>query len=145
MTLTFTRFAMLCAVLAAPGAFVHAQRGGDLPTTPGGPPPSNYDRQSKDAAPKAPPLARLTPKADPRQRLDTGALLCRTEADLQQHESAIVARLDGTEAPEPVGCRRVRRMTSVTVLDRHGPARTQVHIFGPPEETGWTDTVIRGE
>lgn len=145
MILGAARFALLCAILAIPPALVQAQRGGDLPTTPGGPPPSNYDRTGKDAAPKTPPLARLTPKADPRQRLDTGALLCRTETDLQQHEAAIVARLDGTEAAEPAGCRRVRRMTSVTVLDRHGPARTQVHLFGPPEETGWTDTVVRGE
>jgi len=90
--------------------------------------------------PAPPPGPKLKP--DPRQRLDPGALLCRTEADLQQHEAAIAARLDGQEAPEPVGCRPVRTMTSVTVLDRHGLARTQVRLPGPPEQTGWTDAVV---
>ena len=81
-------------------------------------------------------------KPDPRQRLDAGALLCRTEGDLQQHEAAVSARLDGKEAPEPVGCRPVRFMTAVAVLDRHGPARTQVRVPGPPEQIGWTDAVV---
>jgi hypothetical protein len=89
------------------------------------------------------PSQRPTLKPDPRQRLDAGALVCRTEADLQQHEAAIAARLDGQEAPEPVGCRPVRNMTPVTVLDRHGLARTQVKLAGPPEQTGWTDAVVR--
>jgi hypothetical protein len=93
---------------------------------------------TKAAASQAPTL-----KPDPRQRLDAGALLCRTEDDLQQHEVAINARLDGKDAPEPVGCRPVRTMTAVTVLDRHGLARTQVKVPGPPEQTGWTDAVVR--
>ena len=89
----------------------------------------------------APPGPKLKP--DPRQRLDPGALLCRTEADLQQHEAAIAARLDGREAPEPAGCRPIRTITPVEVLDRHGLARTQVRLPGPPEQTGWTDAVVR--
>jgi hypothetical protein len=96
------------------------------------------DHGKRPAASTAPTL-----KPDPRQRLDAGALLCRTEADLQQHEAAIAARLDGQEAPEPVGCRPVKTMTPVTVLDRHGLARTQVKLAGPPEQTGWTDAVVR--
>jgi hypothetical protein len=91
----------------------------------------------KSTAPQGPTL-----KPDPRQRLDAGALLCRTESDLQQHEAAVTARLDGREAPEPVGCRPVRFMTAVAVLDRHGPARTQVRIPGPPEQVGWTDAAV---
>jgi hypothetical protein len=91
----------------------------------------------KSTAPQGPTL-----KPDPRQRLDAGALFCRTESDLQQHEVAVTARLDGREAPEPVGCRPVRFMTAVAVLDRHGPARTQVRIPGPPEQIGWTDAVV---
>jgi hypothetical protein len=83
------------------------------------------------------------PKPEPRQRLDAGALLCRTEADLQQHETAINARLDGQEAAEPAGCRPVRNMTPVTVIDRHGPARTQVKLLGAsPEQSGWTDVAV---
>ena len=84
-----------------------------------------------------------TLKPDPRQRLDAGALLCATEADLQQHEAAVAAQLDGKYAPEPVGCRPVRYMTAVGVISRRGPGRTQVRIPGPPERIGWTDAAVR--
>ena len=90
-----------------------------------------------------PPAAPLAPKADPRQRLDAGALLCRSEADLEQHEAAISARLNGQDVGEPSGCRRLTTMTAVSVLDRHGLARTQVRLPGNPGPTGWTDVVIR--
>jgi hypothetical protein len=33
-------------------------------------------------------------------------------------------------------------MTPVTVVERHGPARTAVQMPGPPDQLGWTDVVI---
>ncbi len=69
-------------------------------------------------------------------------MLCQTEGDLAQHETAINARLDGQFAAEPAGCSPVRIMTPVKVLDRHGIARTQVKLLGKPEQIGWTDAVI---
>lgn len=79
---------------------------------------------------------------DPAQRLDPGALLCRTEQALAQHQAAVSARLDGGSAPEPAGCRLVATLTPVAVLDRHGPARTEVRLPGPPEQVGWTDARV---
>ncbi len=96
--------------------------------------------QKKQAAPKLPPIAL---KPDPRQRLDAGALLCGTEAQLEQHEAAVAARLDGREALEPAGCHFVRSLTPVDVVDRHGQARTQVRLAGQTEQLGWTDAVVR--
>ena len=82
-------------------------------------------------------------KRDPAQRLDPGALLCRSEAALLQHQAAILARLDGGEAEEPAGCRLVRAMTAVAIVERHGPAVTEVRLPGPPEQVGWTDAAVR--
>jgi hypothetical protein len=79
-------------------------------------------------------------KQEPLQRLDAGALLCKTEADLQQHEAAVAARLNGDDAAEPAGCRLVQTMMPVSVVGRHGLARTQVKAGN---QLGWTDTLIR--
>ena len=77
------------------------------------------------------------------QRLDPGALVCPTEADLQQHEAAVEARLDGHDAAEPPSCRFVHAPIAVTVIDRHGPAATEVQMPGQAGQLGWTDAVVR--
>ncbi len=70
-------------------------------------------------------------------------MLCGTEAALLQHLAVILARLDGGNAEEPAGCRLVRAMTAVAIVERHGPAVTEVRLPGPPEQVGWTDAVVR--
>ena len=86
--------------------------------------------------------APLTAMHDPWPRLDAGALLCGSEADLQQHQAAVLARFHGETAPEPQGCRHVRYMTPVTVVERHGLARTEVRLSGAAQQVGWTDAMI---
>jgi hypothetical protein len=102
-------------------------------------------------------LVPLKPVVQPRQRLDAGALLCHTEAALQQHQAAVVARLSGGTAQEPTGCRFVRDMVAVDVLQRDGPARTEVRLHdasaqggpavaaGASGEVGWTDSMVRDQ
>jgi hypothetical protein len=92
-----------------------------------------------------PALAPLPAIKYPWPRLDAGATLCRTEADLQQHQAAIAARLDGGTATEPSGCRLVQAMTAVTVLERHGSARTEVGLPGSSDRLGWTDALMPAE
>ena len=130
---------LLVLALLLPGA-AHAQLFGGSGRGAG-----RHENLRQDGAPPRPPAERLTPKPPPRQRLDAGALLCRSEAELAQHQATVEARLDGQDAAEPVGCRPIRTMMPVTVLDRHGPARTQVHLAGPPEQTGWTDATVRDQ
>lgn len=125
--------------IAAPPAF--AQFMGE----PGGGPAQEGTRRGPAPRRTGPAAPRLTPKPLPRQRLDAGALLCPTEDDLHMHEAAIEARLDGRDAPEPAGCRFVRSSTAVSVMDRHGPAATQVRLPGDPELVGWTDAIVQGE
>ena len=118
--------------LASPPAAAQAGSGGH-----GG----RHGHRQNGAAAAAPDAPQLKP--DPVQRLDAGALLCRTEDALRQHQAAILARLDGRDADEPAGCHLVAAMTPVTVLGRHGPASTEVHLPGPPDQVGWTDAAIR--
>jgi hypothetical protein len=87
------------------------------------------------------PMPRL--KRAPWQRLDVGALFCPTVAQLRQHQQAVMARLQGGDAPEPHGCRLIKAMVPVSVLDRDGPARTEIQMHDAAAETGWTDAVIR--
>ncbi|MGI4945178.1 MAG: hypothetical protein ACRYHQ_32220, partial [Janthinobacterium lividum] len=69
-------------------------------------------------------------KRDPAQRLDAGAVVCRTEADLLQHQAVILARLNGGNAEEAASCRLVRAMTAVAVVERHGLASTEIRLPG---------------
>jgi hypothetical protein len=94
----------------------------------------------------APVLAPLPQVRDPWPRLDAGALLCRTEAELQQHQAATAVRLAGGTAAEPSGCQFVQAMTPVTVAERDGLSRTEVRLQGASgPQLAWTDEVIPEE
>ena len=101
--------------------------------------------RQRDSGPPAPSEPALSAKPGPRQRLDPGAWLCRTEAALQQHQAAMAARLEGREGVEPVGCRPVTALTVVSVVERHGPAATEVRVPGQPDPVGWTDAIVRNK
>lgn len=88
-------------------------------------------------------MPELKPLVEPRQRLDPGALLCHTEAQLKQHQAAIMARLQGGTAPEPAGCHIISETIAVAVLHRDGQALTQVQLAGDTPQAGWTDSVVR--
>jgi hypothetical protein len=104
------------------------------------------NRQANADSPSSPPIIeRPKLKPDPLQRLDAGALLCGTEAELRQHQAALMARMQGHEAQEPTGCRIVQDMTAVSVVDRDGPARTHVRLGGQNQNGGWTDAIVRDE
>jgi hypothetical protein len=100
----------------------------------------NHSASSSSAPSEMPPLK---PIVEPRQRLDPGALLCHTEAELKQHQAAILARLAGRTGPEPAGCHIVGQTTAVAVVEHDGQAVTEVQLAGDEPAIGWTDAVIR--
>jgi len=66
-------------------------------------------------------------------RLDSGAIVCRTQADLQRHAAAMRG--------QPVGsadCHLINRATGIAIVAREGPGQTEVTITGTGE-TAWTD------
>jgi hypothetical protein len=88
----------------------------------------------KKAAP--PPAPRAPPAVWP--RLDPGAVLCRTEDDLDRHAANMTARVSGS-ATQTTNCRIISRPTGIQILSRQGPGRTQVKLSAPGDESGWTD------
>lgn len=79
------------------------------------------------------PDVKAAPQAWP--RLDPGAALCRSEADLAR----LTANRARTEGGGPADCQIVRVATAVDIVQRSGPGRTQVRLTDKPTTTGWTD------
>ena len=71
-------------------------------------------------------------------RLDAGAVLCRSRDELVAR-----ARMEADQgiAAMPQGCRLVRNVTAITIVDRVPPGATQVKVRDNGE-TGWTDAFL---
>lgn len=91
-------------------------------------------RQPKPEAPAVPAPALVWP------RLDPGAVLCRTEADL----SRLAANRTGGAGGGPADCHLIAQTTPIHILQRQGPGRTEVQVTPDHSdkagETGWTDS-----
>jgi hypothetical protein len=71
-------------------------------------------------------------------RLDPGAVLCRSEADLMR----LAQRRSGEVADGPVDCQVVRVAIGITIVQRKG-GRTEVKPSdAQPMESGWTDAYL---
>ena len=79
------------------------------------------------------PEVRAQPQAWP--RLDPGAVLCRSEDDLDR----LSRRRAGDASGGAVDCQVIRTPTAITIVQRNGPGRTEVKVTSADTETGWTD------
>ena len=92
-----------------------------------------------------PPVSTLPPvRGISGPRLQPGAVLCRTETDLQRRAAVNARRTDGdVDAGNPLeNCRLLNQERGVEVVDKHGMGRTEVKLK-PTGETGWTDAYVR--
>lgn len=81
-----------------------------------------------------PPEVKAPPQAWP--RLDAGAVMCRTEADLDR----LAARRRGDAVTGAVECSIVRNATPIDIVQRKGPGRTEFKSkVDGTMPTGWTD------
>jgi hypothetical protein len=110
------------------------------------PAPRSFNPRDADEKPNVPPpIPSLPPSrgiAGP--RLEAGAVLCRTQEDLQ-HRAEVGQRIsDGVpDAGEPLaGCRILSQARGVEILTRVGLASSQVRLK-PSGEVGWTDAYLR--
>jgi hypothetical protein len=100
---------------------------------------SNVSFNAPGLLPKKPrpglPDVKAQPLAWP--RLDAGAVLCRTEADLDK----LGARRRGESVEGQIDCQIVRAATAISILQRNGPGRAEVKTTDPRSDgvTGWTD------
>lgn len=79
------------------------------------------------------PEVKVSPAAWP--RLDPGAVLCRSEADLAQ----LAANRSGGGGGGAADCRVINSPTAITIVQRLGRGRTQVQVSGGTSQVGWTD------
>src|SRR5208283_2222724 len=81
-----------------------------------------------------PPEVKGRPLAWP--RLDAGAVLCRTEDDLDR----LAARRRGDPVGGPIGCQIMHEATPIAIVQRKSPGRTEVKTTDPQAGgSGWTD------
>jgi len=67
-------------------------------------------------------------------RLDQGAVLCKTEADLN-----LLAAARRGEAAERPSCQLIHQPTPIQIVKRAAPGRTQVSLTDQNGTQGWTD------
>ena len=126
---TMRRMLMIVACLGAFAAPASAQPADSNDLFGGGRP---RVRKSKPGLPEV----KAQPLAWP--RLDPGAVLCRSEADLIR----LAQRRSGEVADGPVDCQVVRVAIGVTIVQRKG-GRTEVKPSdAQPMESGWTDAYL---
>lgn len=82
-----------------------------------------------------PPDVKAQPLAWP--RLDPGAVLCATEADLEK----LAARRSGETVDGAIDCQIIRAATAISIVQRKGPGKAEVKTSNPRTDvvTGWTD------
>ena len=80
-----------------------------------------------------PPDVKPAPLAWP--RLDPGAVLCRTAADLDR----LAANRAHTEGGGPADCLFIRVPTAIQIVQRQDPGHTQVRVKEQANTVGWTD------
>ncbi len=69
-------------------------------------------------------------------RLDPGAVLCRTEDDLEH----LAMRRRGETIDGSIDCQVIKNPTAISIVQRQGPGRTEVKISAAPTaDSGWTD------
>ena len=126
---TVRRMLMIVACLGAFAAPASAQPADTSDLFGGG---RSMPRKSKPGLPEV----KAQPLAWP--RLDPGAVLCRSEADLIR----LAQRRSGEVADGPVDCQVVRVAIGITIVQRKG-GRTEVKPSdAQPMESGWTDAYL---
>ncbi len=85
-------------------------------------PPPKFDRST------------VKPRGDVWPRLDPGAVLCKTEDDLQR----LAASRRGEPGPRP-NCTLIQTATPIGIVKRSGAGRTEVSLTDQNGTDGWTD------
>jgi hypothetical protein len=97
-----------------------------------------FDAPSAVSPNRAPPPVQPLRATTAWPRLDPGAVLCRTEDDLDRHAANMTARVSG-RTTQPADCQIIGQPTAIQILTRQGLGRTQVRMSPPGTATGWTD------
>ena len=136
--MALTIAAMVCTLAVMDGAMAQSSRSTEAPR-------SRIDNSDDKLPPSVPPRVSTLPpmRGISGPRLEPGAVVCRSEEDLQHRAVVSQRRADGVpDAGNPLeGCHLLDQQRGVDIVDRHGLGRTEVKVK-PTGETGWTDAFI---
>jgi hypothetical protein len=114
------RFAALFLALSGPAS---AQVIWDMPNIVA--PPPKFDRSTVPA------------RSDVWPRLDPGATICKTQADLLR-----LAEVRRGVAGERPNCQFIHSPTAISIVRRAGPGQTEVSLTNQSGLDGWTDAYL---
>ena len=108
-------------------------------------PPDNGKISFQSGAVVRKPKPGLPDVPAPRQawpRLEAGAIVCRSEDDLDR----LTARQSGDTSAGPADCQIVHNATAIAIVARHGPGKTEVRLTSGQGSqigtTAWTSTFL---
>jgi hypothetical protein len=93
-------------------------------------------RQQNHTAVQQPPP--IKPDPQPWPRLDPGAVVCRSSADLVRYQTEL-GDPASTPVAAPSGCQIIQHTVGVKIIGHDGPSRTNITISDSPSITGWTN------
>ncbi len=128
------------AVLSPEAMAQQRSRGSAAPRS--GSSDSDEDKLPPSVPPPVPTLAPARGIQGP--RIEPGAVLCKTDADLRHRAEVNRRRVEGVaDAGDPLAnCRLVTQVRGVEVISRVGLGLVEVRLK-PSGEVGWTDVYVR--
>ena len=79
----------------------------------------------------------LPARTDVWPRLDPGAVLCKTQADLTR----LAESRRGVPGDRP-NCQLIQSPTAISIVKRAGPGQTEVSLTNQNSQDGWTDAYL---
>ena len=102
---------------------------------------------SSPSQPSQPQTQKPDDSAPPRSlnagpQVNGGTLLCASREDLMRYQQQNVRGAVVDPAATPPDCRTILKQTTVQILDRDGPSRTQILTLDDLHQTGWTNAYL---
>lgn len=133
------RHAAVLLLLAGSTVPVHAQMGmggGQM----GGSGRGGRHQGQQQQQQAAPPPPVVVP--EPWPRLDSGAILCRSQDDLARYQAQAVADPDAPASGPAPDCRIIQQRVAIRILERNGPSHTHVATTDSAAQSGWTNAYL---
>ncbi len=132
------RLATVLLLMAGSAVSAHAQMGmggGQMGGGRGG--RHQGQQQQQQAAPPPPPVV-----PEPWPRLDSGAILCKSQDDLARYQAQAVADPDaGVPGPAP-DCHLIQQRVAIRILERNGLSHAHVVTTDKTAQSGWTNAYL---
>jgi len=110
---------------------------GEHAPTPGQPQQRQQQQQTQPPVPLPPPMP-----GEAWPWLEDGALLCKSRDGLVRYQTQLGNGASIVTARQGTDCTVLRKRTSIKIVDRDGPSRTEIVTNDAAKQTGWTNTFL---